>query len=116
MTVAWMIVAGGIGSVLRWAIEEVVERRRLAYRPYATMAVNAIGCLIAAAVSNAASLTSAAHATIYLTGFCGGFTTFSSALAIPTIKWTDGNRVSSSVILVGTPLACVAFFAIGLAL
>jgi fluoride ion exporter CrcB/FEX len=53
---------------------------------------------------------------IVVTGFFGGFTTFSSALAIPYLDWRRGERRRAALLIGTTPLLCIAGFLIGEAL
>lgn len=129
MTTLWTVLAGVAGCLLRWLIEEVVERRDLSHRPVATMAVNAVGCFLAGTfVFGALHATGgpATHGAVtygtsglrraapfLLTGFCGGFTTFSSAIAIPYLHATDGHRRLGVALLVTTPLLCAVGYWLG---
>jgi CrcB protein len=128
-----IVLFGTVGCLARWAVEEVIERRVLSHRPYATMAVNVLGALIAGFVVFAsASVTSlvpthhsTAFATLYgsrwmatwspelLTGFCGGFTTFSSAIAIPYLDWRHGQRARAAVLILATPALCILGYWLG---
>jgi CrcB protein len=114
---------GALGCLARWGIEEVVERRDLSHRAYATMFINVAGTFVVGfltwavySTTQQASFLPNRTAPYLITGFCGGFTTFSSAIAIPAIDWSDGSRLRA-VILVGvTPLLCVVGFWIGITL
>ena len=115
MNLVLVSLAGALGALARYGIEEIVELRRVSWRPYGTMAVNALGCFIAVVGGGAIvhfffargweQQIDLAH-TILVTGFCGGFTTFSSALAIPLLEWRRGGRIRPLIILLGTPLLC----------
>jgi CrcB protein len=126
MTTLLIVIAGTLGCVVRWTIEEVVERRVLRHRAYATMAVNIFGALLTGFVvykglhSNwtVSAFLHFQHHTepILLTGFCGGFTTFSSALAIPYLDWQRGSRLRAAVLVGATPLLCVLSYLCGVGL
>lgn len=71
----WLIaLAGGLGAVARAGIDRLVTRRLPAW--VATLIVNVVGSLLLGVAS--ARLDGAALAAAGA-GFCGGFTTFSSA-------------------------------------
>jgi len=110
---------GGVGALFRYGIEEIVEVRRYSWRPYATMFVNALGCFLAVFVVRSIHVypigTFENWHWYFITGFCGGFTTFSSALALPMFEWRRGERIRSLVVLVGTPLLCVTATALAVA-
>lgn len=114
---ALVVLLGAVGCVLRWGIEEGVERWVLKFRPFATMLVNLLGCAIAGWFFARSHTSWSSHASTInrdaLTGFCGGFTTFSSALAIPTLLYTDGHRMRAVLLIVGTALGAVGSFWLG---
>ncbi len=123
MTTLWIVIAGAAGCVVRWLIESVTARRNENYRAFATMGVNALGTAVVGYVIYVAthSTWSLAHQedfarhgeAILLTGFCGGFTTFSSALAFPYLDWQRGARMRAGILLGATPLLCVAGMLLG---
>jgi fluoride ion exporter CrcB/FEX len=51
--------------------------------------------------------------TIALTGFCGGLTTFSSALAVPGVLAREHHWKYSAALLIATPLLGVAAYYLG---
>ncbi len=136
MKLTLIVLFGSLGCLARWAIEEVVERRVLSHRPYATMAVNVVGATISGfvflggvtltvlslnslhpgtvpLVTSSGSLTLSNWSPYLLTGFCGGFTTFSSAIAIPYLDWRHGQRLRGAVLIGATPLLCLLGFWLG---
>lgn len=91
MTQVLTVAAGGaVGSVLRYALQKWLN---LSF-PFGTLAVNIIGCFFAGWLM--AMLMKGISSQTYLflmTGFCGGFTTFSafsseSVQMLLTDKWT----------------------------
>lgn len=69
-----------IGGVLRYLVSQYVQAKFLSAFPFGTLSVNIIGCLI---IGIAFGLTDRGNLTpewrlFLVTGFCGGFTTFSS--------------------------------------
>lgn len=76
----WIMVFGGLGSVARYGMTELVETWFGKAFPYGTMFVNLLGCFLFGIVW--ASCTRGAISedlkVILLVGFLGGFTTFSS--------------------------------------
>ena len=71
----WLVaLAGGIGAVARAGVDRLVARRHAAW--LATIGINIAGSFILGLAS--AALTGPALAVVGA-GFCGGFTTFSSA-------------------------------------
>jgi CrcB protein len=76
----WITLAGGIGSLSRFYLNEKVETWFGKAFPFGTMLVNMLGCLLFGVVwgSCAKGVMSAEMRLILLVGFMGGFTTFSS--------------------------------------
>jgi CrcB protein len=80
----WVLTGGGLGSVARWGLSTVVSRHlKLGGLPWGTLLVNTLGCLGVGMV--AAWLASGEDRPDLLmwrlgliTGFAGGFTTFSA--------------------------------------
>jgi CrcB protein len=112
---------GGVGALVRYGTEELVEATLPRQRAWATAGVNVVAAFLvglAAAgvtgmdlpyggVTGPSGYTSSTYLTL---GFCGGFSTFSSAIAVPVAQWSSG-RLRSVAILVGTPvLGSLAFW------
>jgi len=75
-----IVVMGGIGSLARYGLTELMEHFVGKVFPYGTMAVNLLGCLLFGIVwaSVGRGWISEEMRLILLVGFLGGFTTFSS--------------------------------------
>jgi CrcB protein len=78
----WLIFAGGgVGSMLRYAVGLWVEARVGPGFPWGTFAVNVTGCFLIGVLATLADehawITPAARLAL-VTGFLGGFTTFST--------------------------------------
>ena len=117
MTLLLISIAGALGATLRFLMEYAVRRHHPTQRPWATVAANALGSLIAGYVVY--RLTSVADTSLHqilLTGFCGGLTTFSSAFAIPALLQREHHWAYAAAIVVTTPLTCVVAFVVGMSL
>lgn len=117
MTVVVVGLFGGLGCVVRYLFEYAVRRHHPANRPWATVAANTLGCLIAGYV--AYRLTGAVDARLrdeLTTGFCGGLTTFSSAFAVPAILQREHHWGYSLALITTTPLLCALGFIAGMGL
>lgn len=73
-------VMGGLGSLARYGLTELVEHKVGKAFPYGTMSVNLLGCLLFGMVwaSVGKGWISEEMKLVLLVGFLGGFTTFSS--------------------------------------
>jgi CrcB protein len=117
MTLFLVSLLGALGCIVRYVLEYAVRRHHPTIRPWATVAANALGCLIAGYFAYRLVGTADSHLRDYvLTGFCGGLTTFSSAFAIPAILQREHHVGYSVALIVTTPLACAALFVLGMGL
>ena len=70
------------GGGLRYGVSKMVQSCTVIAFPFGTMAVNVLGCLIIGFLSglnwNGSGLMSPSTKLLLTTGFCGGFTTFST--------------------------------------
>jgi CrcB protein len=69
-------VGGAVGSILRFLTSVFVARLETFQFPLATFIVNIIGCLCIGMFSNLIPANNLRF--LLITGFCGGFTTFST--------------------------------------
>jgi CrcB protein len=81
MTVFFMALAGAVGATARFVIDGVILRRRGSNFPWATLLINVTGSLVLGVVTGLV-LFHAGSGELRLVvgaGFCGGYTTFSTA-------------------------------------
>jgi len=71
---------GFLGSSFRYLLSRYIESNWLSSFPYGTFGVNVLGCLIIGIIYGLSvkNLASGEIRLLLATGFCGGFTTFSS--------------------------------------
>ena len=75
----YIFVGGGLGSMCRYAMSVWLPRATAAHFPWATLATNALGCLLIGLwLGYLEARPSRLLALLFVTGFCGGFTTFST--------------------------------------
>ncbi|AQP49082.1 hypothetical protein BW730_17885 [Tessaracoccus aquimaris] len=103
--------AGGLGAVARAGVDQVVAGRWPAW--VGTLLINVVGSF---ALGVASVSVGAAGLTVFGTGFCGGFTTFSSAC------WQAARELGRRRIAFGigyaavTVAACLTAALLGIAL
>lgn len=117
MTLVLLALAGGLGAAARFVVDGLVRDRSRTPFPRGTFVVNVCGSLLLGLLAGAASarLLPADALLVAGTGFCGGFTTFSTA-SVETVRLLQDGDVRRAVpYALGTLLACVAAAALGVA-
>ena len=92
-------IGGFAGSVGRYLIAQLVQGNLLTSFPFGTMTVNILGCFIIGmiyALSMKGSMP-AEYRVLLATGFCGGFTTFSSFSYESMTLMQDGQFLYASL-------------------
>jgi fluoride exporter len=113
-----LALAGGVGAACRFWLDGEIRGRWRTALPVATIAINVSGSFVIGLIAGAHLLLglSSGWQTVLATGFCGGYTTFSTA-AVETVRLAqEGDRWRAVVNALGTVLITVAAAALGLAL
>ncbi len=81
MTALWIALAGSVGAMSRFVLDGHIKARRNHAFPWATLVINVTGSLILGLVSGVLlkHKSFADIEAIIGVGFCGGYTTFSTA-------------------------------------
>ncbi|SEF71145.1 CrcB protein [Halpernia humi] len=105
-TILYIFIGGGFGSVMRFLISNYTEKLfNIKSFPFGTFTVNILGCFIIGVASAYFLKVDNYLKFLLITGFCGGFTTFSTFSAENYSLWQNGNYftlafyILSSVIL-----------------
>jgi CrcB protein len=108
---------GALGSIARYAISQLTKRYWLHAFPMGTFLVNALGCLlIGLLIGYYSKINQDGMKLLLITGFCGGFTTFSS-FASENIALIQQNQMSTSVLyILGSIFIGLLFVWIGISL
>lgn len=96
MVYLWIAVAGGAGSLCRYLTWRMVTQPEAVF-PAGTLTVNLIGCLLIGLLARLVN-----HDVLRLaliTGFLGGFTTF-SAYGLETVTLFRNGMISTAVMYV----------------
>ena len=117
MLIASLVIAGAIGAVARYVVDELVKERVPGAFPWGTFVINVSGSLILGVVTGVAlyhGLGPIPKAAIGV-GFCGAFTTFST-FSYETIALVESGSVRLAIgNVVGSIVAGLAAAALGLA-
>lgn len=87
-------IGGGIGSSFRYLTSVLTQKYIQSLFPWATFLVNVIGCLLIGVLIGFFTKQQVENTELkllFITGFCGGFTTF-SAFALENIKLFQGGN------------------------
>ncbi|WP_299037737.1 CrcB family protein [uncultured Pseudokineococcus sp.] len=106
--------AGGLGAVVRVVVDGEVRARTGGRLPWGTAVVNVLGSLLIGVVTGLlggpapVTTTTAALLPVLATGFCGGFTTFGTAV-VEVLRLAEERRpgaaAAAAVVTVGVSTA-----------
>ena len=95
--------AGAIGSVLRFFTSLLINKFWCNHFPLATFLTNVIGCFLVGyffGILDKLQLTDSDLKGLLITGFCGGFTTF-SAFGLESVNLFQNQNLSIAVLYIG---------------
>ena len=112
MIVLLLALAGSAGAVVRFLVDGVVRGRTAGSFPWATLAINVTGSLALGLVWGVVA-DGSTWRLVLGTGFCGGYTTFSTA-SFETVRLVQQGRYRAAVLFgAGGLVACVLAAAAG---
>lgn len=91
---------GGLGSMLRYLASLVTNRFHDSAFPLATFSVNVLGCFILGLIAGVPGMITHETRLLFVTGFCGGFTTF-SAFASENVYLFQNNNYPVAITYIG---------------
>lgn len=117
LAVMLLMVAGGLGAAARFVIDGLVNRWWQGGFPVATLVINATGSLLigvlAGLIGTSSSGVTAEIYAVVATGFCGGYTTFSTAMVESVRLAREGAGRTAAFAALGMLLVCVAAASLG---
>lgn len=116
-SVLWVFLFGGIGSVLRYAATLMGVRFIGPEFPWGTLAVNIVGSILIGAFARAFPLPGDGGGDLrlmFMTGLCGGFTTFSAFTLDAANLWLRGDAVQAALYIAGSLVFSLLGVAIGI--
>ena len=113
----WLVaLGGGVGAATRFVVDGVIRERFTRGLPVATMAINISGSLLLGLLTGLVVFhgLGGPWVAVATTGFCGGYTTFSTAMveAVRLAQSGELRRAVSSAL--GTLVLAVAAAALGM--
>lgn len=92
-----VFLGGGLGSLARYLLGLALPARVF---PLGTFCVNVLGCLFIGYLAATLARDNAALRALCITGFCGGFTTFSTFSLDIVQRWQDGHYLIPTLYLI----------------
>ena len=115
MTVLLIVLSGGLGAATRFVVDGLVRGRVTRVLPVATILINVSGSGLLGLLSGALlfhALPPAVYAVLGV-GFCGGYTTFSTAM-VETVRLVQAGEHRRAVVnAVGSLLLALGAAALG---
>ena len=112
--ILWIALGGAAGSVLRYLVGGAVQRASGAAFPLGTLVVNVTGCFLIGVLAQHYMNTQVhpSMRALLITGFCGGYTTF-SAFSLETTGLVQGGEYgkAAAYILLSFAVSLAATFA-----
>jgi len=112
-------IGGGLGSIFRYLTTVVVNKYFQSSFPLATLAANILGCLIIGLLLGffeRHQFTNPDLKFLFVTGFCGGYTTFSAFAAENVNLFQSGNTLTAFLYIAASVLVSLFAVWIGLSL
>lgn len=102
-----VLLGGGIGSVARYFLSYFLTKNNTTQFPWATFIANGLGCLLIGLLFGYIQKNNLQNETLKLlliTGFCGGFTTFST-FSLENIQFIQNQNYNFAILCTITSLA-----------
>ncbi len=112
-----VFLGGGLGSICRYGLALLVQPWQPRF-PWATLLANGLACLALGLLLGwqATGLLSDQRRLLLVTGFCGGFSTFSTFTAESWQLFQEGQPVAALVNVGGGLVLCLGCLLLGLKL
>ena len=109
MTYLLVALGGGCGAVLRYALGQWIPAAKSGF-PFATLGVNVLGCFLVGILYVCIVERSGFDhplRPLFVIGFCGGFTTFSTFSLEAISLWEAGQYQTAAIYVVLSLVFCI---------
>lgn len=115
-TISLVAIGGATGSVLRYLLSVLISKQGLINFPWATFITNFLGCLLVGLLTGifAKHTVDSSLKWLLITGFCGGFTTFSTFSFEIITLFKNNQTATAFVYLFSSLTVCLIAVALGL--
>ena len=112
-----VFIGGGFGSVVRYAISKWTFSENVVF-PYATLIANVLSCIILGFLLNYSYKVNMPESVklLFMVGFCGGFSTFSTFSNETFFLFEAGNVSQAFLNIFGSVILCLISIYLGLLL
>lgn len=109
----YVFLGGGLGSLCRYGVGKIWETSH-----YGTLTANIISCLVLGVLIGLTSheILKSEHRLLWMTGFCGGFSTFSTFSGEIVKLYQDGQLVVAGMYMIGSIIAGITCIVLGMTL
>ena len=117
--VLYVALGGAAGSALRYVLTYFIQSRQVSVFPTATLLINVEGSILLGLIMRVSADSAAMNAEVRLlltTGFCGGFTTFSTFSYETARLYQDGDYQRAALYAVLSLALCIVGVFVGFAL
>lgn len=109
----FVALGGALGSAMRYLTAILLARHYTGSIPLATLVVNVLGCFLIGLLIGLCSETTYLRL-LFITGFCGGFTTFSTFTAESYVMFREGAYGLALLYIAGSVLIGLLALWVGL--
>ncbi|UOK41321.1 MULTISPECIES: fluoride efflux transporter CrcB [Flavobacterium] len=105
-TILLIAIGGGLGSVFRYLTAQWINKYTQLFFPYATFVTNVLGCFLIGLFlgwMEKNNVTNPDLKFFMVTGFCGGYTTFST-FSNENIQLLNANQYGTAFLYIGLSL------------